>query len=151
MQKTPALTPSASALEALKAHEGLRLEAYPDPGSRDGKPWTIGYGSTGPEIKKGLVWTKAQADERFVRDATRFGLRVAALASPCTQAELDALTSFAYNVGIGAFRDSTLLKLHLKGDHKGAAEQFGKWIKNDGKVMKGLVTRREAEMKVYLS
>lgn len=151
MNRTPALTPSKAGIDAIKSHEGLRLNAYPDPGSKDGTPWTIGYGSTGPDIKRGTVWTQAQADERFARDVTRFGMKVAALASPCSQNELDAFTSLAYNIGLSAFVKSTVLKRHLLGDRAGAADAFGMWVKNDGKVMKGLVSRRAAEGKLYLS
>ena len=63
---------SASVIESLKTSEGLRLTAYPDPGSRDGNPWTIGYGSTGPDIRKGAVWSLSKADARFLADIRRF-------------------------------------------------------------------------------
>ncbi|KQD16250.1 lysozyme [Acinetobacter baumannii] len=69
---------------------------------------------------------------------------------PLTQNQFDALVSLAYNIGSGAFKGSTLLKLLNKGDYKGAADQFLVWNKAGGKVMKGLVRRREAERALFL-
>ena len=68
---------------------------------------------------------------------------------PLTQNQFDALVSLTYNIGSGAFNNSTLLKLN-KGDYQGAADQFLVWNKADGKVMKGLVRRREAERALFL-
>lgn len=134
--------------------ESCKLTAYPDPGSRDGKPWTIGWGHTGPEVVKGLVWTQAQADAQFLIDVARFERDVASLVKvPLTQGQFDALVLFAYNVGsdIDADKiaeglgDSTLLRKLNAGDYEGAALEFRKWNKNDGKVMRGLIRRRAAE------
>jgi len=141
---------SAEGMEALHGYEGLELVAYPDPGSADGKPWTIGYGSTGPDIKMGTLWTKKQADERFARDLIKFEDGVSkAVTVPLKQNQFDALVSFAYNIGLGAFRSSTLLKMLNKGDYEGAALQFKRWTKNNGRVMQGLVNRRESERKMF--
>lgn len=150
MSKTPILSPSDECYNLIKASEGLELEAYPDPGS-GGDPWTIGYGSTGPDVRKGVVWTRAQAEARIRRDVARFAFGVANAAGDCTQGELDALVSFSYNVGLGKFRTSTLLKRHLAGDHEGAAREFGKWIKASGKTLPGLIKRRALEAKLYRS
>ena len=60
----------AMALPDIKQEEGLRLNAYPDPLSH-GDPWTIGYGSTGPDIRQGVVWTQEQADAALEADASR--------------------------------------------------------------------------------
>lgn len=145
------LQPSQAAIDLMHQFEGCRLTAYPDPGSRDGHPWTIGWGSTGPGISKGTVWTQKQADDRFAADVAKFSARVRDLldGKPTTQAQFDAMVSFAYNVGVGAFGSSTLLKLHKAGDYAGAQGQFARWNKNDGKVMAGLTRRRAAEAALY--
>lgn len=142
---------SDSVIESLKESEGLRLAAYPDPGSRDENPWTIGYGSTGPDIRKGVTWTKAQADARFLADIRRFEDQVekALAGAATTQAQFDALVHFAYNIGVGALMRSTLMRLHKAGHYDSAAREFAKWNKNDGRVLPGLVKRRELETAIY--
>lgn len=142
---------SDAAIESLKESEGLRLTAYPDPGSRDGTPWTIGYGSTGPDIRKGLVWSAAQAHARFVADIRRFEDQVEKTlqGTATTQAQFDALVHFAYNIGVHALSKSTLLRLHRAGHFESAAKEFAKWNKNDGRVMAGLTKRRAAEAAMY--
>ncbi len=137
----------------MHAFEGCKLEAYPDPGSVDGNPWTIGFGSTGPGIHKGVTWTQKQADDRFEADLTKFAARVEALLgdTPTDGSQFDALVSLAYNIGLDALRKSTVLRRHKAGDHAGAAAAFAMWIKNDGVVMKGLVRRRAAEAALYLA
>ncbi len=137
------------ALTIVKRWEGCKLRAYPDPGS-GGDPWTIGYGSTGPGIHKGTVWTQEQADQRLTADVAHFLSQVDKAVTVDVRAnELGALTSLAYNIGIGAFRNSTLLKTLNKGDKKAAAIQFGRWVKAGGKTMQGLVNRRADERRVF--
>jgi lysozyme len=152
----------------IQSHEGLArilpnglIASYPDPGSVDGRPWTIGYGSTGDDITKDTVWTREQCTQRFLRDIARFETGVTLLIgnAPTTQAQFDALVSFAYNVGLDidedtkaeGLGDSTLLKCHLRGDYEGAVKQFGAWVYNGRppKVMPGLVTRRAKEADWY--
>ena len=142
---------SKEGIEALHGYESLRLEAYPDPLSKDGKPVTIGYGSTGPDIKLGMKWTKAQADERFARDLEKFEQGVSsAVRVPLDQCQFDALVSLAYNIGLGAFKSSTLLKLLNKAEYFEAADQFLVWCNASGKKSKGLLSRREKERKMFL-
>lgn len=129
--------------------EGCELKAYPDPGSADGKPWTIGWGSTGSGIGPGTVWTQEQADLRFEQDLVKYADQVSKVIgdAPTTQDQFDALVAFHYNTGkIGS---ATLTKKHVAGDYAGAAREFGKWVFNDGKKMKGLVNRRTDEAKLY--
>lgn len=126
-----------------------RFEAYPDPGSADGKPWTIGWGSTGPDIGKGTVWTQAQCDARLEKDLAACADEVARAIGDCATGrnQFDALVSFHYNTGqIGS---ATLTKLHRLGRHAEARAEFGKWIHNNGKVLRGLVRRRAEEAKLY--
>lgn len=142
---------SSAGIALIHSFEQCRLTAYPDPGSADGNPYTIGWGSTGPDIKKGTVWTQLQADLRFVEDLKSFEKRVTTLLSgaPTTQNQFDALVCFAYNIGTHALGDSTLLRKHKTGDFAGAQAQFARWDKNDGKVMRGLTRRRAAEAALY--
>ena len=144
-------TVSREGIKMMHEYEGLRLEAYPDPGSKDGHPWTIGRGATGEGIHKGVRWTQAQCDARFEQDLARFSEGVAKLlgTAPTTPNQYDALVSFSYNVGLHALRNSTLLRKHKAGDYEGAAKEFARWVNNDGKPMKGLVRRRAAEAARY--
>lgn len=123
--------------------------AYPDPGSSDGNPWTIGWGSTGPDVKQGVVWTQAQCDARFDTDVLGYIREVAAfLGNAQTSAnQFDALVSFHYNTG--AIRTSTLGKLHKQGRFADARAEFGKWIYNNHKPMNGLRSRRAEEASLY--
>lgn len=143
---------NAAGLALMRQFEGCKLCAYPDPGSRDGNPWTIGWGSTGPGIAKGVTWTQAQADERHEADVAKFAAGVAKLIgdAPTTDNQFAALVSLAYNIGTGSLATSTALSRHKSGDHGGAAEAILWFNKNDGKVMPGLVRRRKAEAELYL-
>ncbi len=140
------LKPSPLCLDNIRHFEGLRLKAYKCPAG----VWTIGYGSTGPGITAGLTWTLDQAKDRLKKDVETFAAGVAKIAGTCTQGQFDALVSFAYNVGLGALKSSTLLRKHLAGDYAGAAREFAKWNKAGGKVLAGLTTRRVAETALYL-
>jgi lysozyme len=71
-------------------------------------------------------------------------------ALPCTQGQFDALVDFVFNLGAKQFLSSTLLNKHKKGDYEGAAKEFGRWVHDNGKVLPGLVKRREAERKMYV-
>lgn len=141
---------SEKGLALIKSFEGCELTAYPDPGT-GGDPWTIGWGHTGPEVRKGLVWTQAQADAALAKDVSRFSAAVdAALrGAPTTQGQFDAMVSLAYNIGIKAFVESTLLRFHKAGDIVGAAAQFARWNKAAGRVLAGLTRRRAAEAALY--
>ena len=141
---------SQAGIDLIHSFESLRLKAYPDPGSKDGKPYTVGWGSTGPDIGPSTVWTKEQADARFAKDLARFEIGVSKSVSvDLKQHQFDALVSFAYNVGLANFLSSTLLKMLNEGYYSNAALQFSRWNKNDGKIMNGLVRRREAERKLF--
>lgn len=144
---------SQRGIDLIHSFESCKLTAYPDPGSRDGHPWTIGWGSTGPDIKPGTVWTRDQCDARFAADLGKFAAKVDELIgeAPTDQSQFDALVSLAYNIGAEALRKSTVLRKHKAGDHAGAAAAFAMWVKNDGKTMRGLVRRRAAEAALYLA
>ena len=126
-----------------------RFKAYPDPGSADGHPWTIGWGSTGPDVKPGTIWTQAECDARFRKDIQRYADQVSRAIGDTrtTQNQFDALVSFHYNTG--AIGTATLTKKHKARDYAGAKAEFARWNKNAGKVMRGLVRRRAAEAELY--
>jgi lysozyme len=155
---TTTLLAGPLALALIKRFEGCgtklpdgRLKAYPDPATHGG-PWTIGWGSTGADVKPGTIWTQKQADDRLANDVARFAAKVAGLLAgpPTTQAQFDALVSLAYNIGVANLASSTLLRLHNAGNRAAAAEQFARWNKAAGKVLAGLTRRRAAEASVYL-
>lgn len=141
---------SQAGIDLIHSFEQLRLKAYPDPGSKDGKPYTVGWGSTGSDIGPGTVWTKEKADQRFASDLSKFEQAVSLLVKvPLTQYQFDALVSFTYNLGIGSLKSSTLLKMLNEGYYSNAGLQLLRWTKNDGVEMAGLVRRRKAELKMF--
>jgi lysozyme len=144
------LTFSPNGVKVAHSFEKCKLQAYPDPGSKDGHPWTIGWGHTGPEVVPGLVWTQAQADAAFLRDVQSAVKAVEQYVKvDLTQGQADALIDFVYNVGAGNFKSSTLLRMLNEGNTRAAREEFRRWNKNDGKVMLGLTRRRVAEIELW--
>lgn len=143
-------TPNQACVDLIQHFESCKPEAYPDPGS-GGEPWTIGWGSTGPDINEGTRWTQAECDTRFASDLTSYGEQVAALLGNASTSEnqFGALTSFAYNAGLHALAESTLLRKHKAGDFEGAADEFGCWIYGSGKKLPGLIRRRTQEAQLY--
>lgn len=147
---------SQAGIDLIHSFESFRANAYPDPAT-GGLPITIGWGSTtdenGQPIKMGTVWSRERADARFAKDLEKFerGVLEALAGAPVTQGQFDACVSFAYNVGLGAFASSTLLKKHKAGDYAGAKAEFGRWNKAAGRVMAGLTRRRAAEAALYAS
>ncbi len=142
------MQPSQNAYNLVKAFEGCRLEAYPDPGT-GGEPWTIGYGST-VGVTAGMVITQEQADARLERDMAAAAAAVEKYrAAPLNQNQFDALCDFVFNVGAEAFRTSTLLRLLNSRSYKSAAYEFGRWTRAGGRVLPGLVKRRAAERQLF--
>jgi lysozyme len=138
---------STTGINLIKNFEGCRLTAYKCPAG----VWTIGYGHTGNDVKEGLKITQEQAEEYLKKDLNSFELAVNnSVKITLSQSQFDALVSFSYNVGTGALKKSTLLKLLNKGNYKGAAEEFDKWIFAGGKKLSGLVKRRKAEKELFL-
>ncbi|QXR26967.1 lysozyme [Acinetobacter junii] len=138
-------------IELISSFEGIRLNAYDDGVG----VWTIGIGTTvypnGVKVKKGDKCTLEQAHEYLAHDMIEFEKTVNdSVKVSLSQNQFDALVSLAYNIGSGAFKNSTLLKKLNAKDYAGAADQFLVWNKGGGKVMKGLVRRREAERALFL-
>lgn len=126
--------------------EGFKNKAYYD---ATGHVWTIGYGHTWG-VNKEMTCTKAKALEWLKSDANRVAKYINSLDMNINKVQFDALVCFGFNVGAGALKKSTLLKL-VK--HSAPAEnvmaEFYKWIHSGGKVQAGLVLRREGEAMLY--
>lgn len=142
---------SNSGINLIKGFEGLRLKAYDDGVG----VWTIGYGTirylNGVRVKKGDTCTDAQAEQYLRNDLVTFENAINRLVKvSLTQNQFDALASFTYNLGEANLSSSTLLKKLNSKDYKGAAAEFLKWNKAGGKVLGGLIKRRQAEMKLFL-
>lgn len=99
------------------------------------------------------VWTKTEIDELFRADVATFERGVLRLIPGCAgrQGSFDALVSFAFNAGLGNLQRSTIRMKANRGDWQGAAEALMDWTKGGGKVLPGLVKRREAEKALFLS
>ena len=142
---------SAQGHALLHYFESCRLTAYPDPAT-GGAPWTIGWGDTGPGVVYGLTITQEQADARFAaRLADEFepGVR-AVLTAPPEQHHIDAMVCLAYNIGLGNFHKSSVVRCFNAGDVLGAASAFLMWDRAAGASMKGLRRRRAAEKALFL-
>jgi lysozyme len=137
----------------IRKFEGLKLTAYLCPAN----VWTIGYGSTfyenGSKVQQGDKITLDRADKLLFEMVKRFEISVKGLIkSSINENQLGALTSFAFNVGVGALNKSTLLKkVNANPNDPTIRNEFMRWTKAGGKVLKGLVTRREAEANLYFS
>lgn len=151
------------AIALIKGAESCRLKAYPDPkwsGIKRtgdnwlewGKPWTCGWGET-EGVTEYTVWTQEEADRRVERRVAAFLLGVV---KSCAQLHLEppsriaACVSLAYNIGLAAWSASTVRVRTMRRDYAGAADAFRLWNKAGGRVMTGLVNRREHERSVYL-
>jgi lysozyme len=130
----------------LQPHQG-KVKAYRCPAGVT----TIGWGHTNhhtPKFDLTSVWSQEQCDEVFLKDMEVFEKRVRSLVKiPLEQWQYDALVSFDYNTG--ALHKSTLLKKVNSQDHKGAASEFKRWNKADGKELAGLTRRRASESLLY--
>lgn len=140
--KPAALTLSASALVAIAGYEGYSSIAYAP--VRGDVP-TIGWGTTSG-VKPGDTITPTQALVRLHRDAELSKAYIdKCVRVPLTQNELDAYVTFSYNIGPQNFCRSTLVKKLNRGDYAGACAEIKRWIYFKGKVLPGLVSRREDE------
>lgn len=154
------MTPSKACFDLIKQFEGFRSKAYLCPAGL----LTIGYGHTGTDVLPGMRITEAQGDDLLRKDVANFAAIVEkALTAKVSQSQFDALVSFCFNTGPGkaGVKDglitlkngnpSSLLRKTNSGDKLGAAAEFDKWTKANGQELRGLVARREAEQRLYLS
>lgn len=131
--------------------EGCKLTAYVCPAG----VLTIGVGHTSaagaPRVTAGMRITQQEADAILASDLGRFEKAVTgAVRVPLTSNQFAALVSLAFNIGTGAFQSSTLVRLLNAGDTAGAAQQFARWNRAGGRVLRGLTRRREAERALFL-
>lgn len=143
---------SLAGIELIKKHEKLRLRAYkPTPRDR----WTIGYGTTvypsGRPVNEGDSCSKILAEAYLKYDLIKREASInERVKVKLTQSQFDALVSLVYNIGVGAFAKSTLLRWLNQGEYILAANQFDRWVKQKGIVLKGLVKRRAEEKALFL-
>jgi lysozyme len=138
------------------------LVAYNDRPDETGV-WTISWGITGPDVKRGTVWSVDKCEARFAEVVRSFTEQVLAECKvEPNENQLAAMVCLAYNIGMGwkgkkgprdrdGFRQSTVLRLHNSMNFTGAAKAFGMWNKDGGEVRAGLTRRRAAEAALYLS
>ena len=150
--------------EMIKHHEGLRLKPYRCPA----RLWTVGVGRVLYAIQGRLpldqrdayplapednrTFSKAEVDGLLSADLQRFEVGVARLFHMVlTQGQNDALVSFAFNLGLGGVQRSTLRQKVLRGEIEEAADEFLKFTRGGGKILPGLVKRRNDERALFLS
>ncbi len=137
---------SNQGLELIKQNEGFSSEIYLCPAGKS----TIGYGHVVHSGENYENITKQEAEnllkkDLFSREKTvRQNVNV-----DLTQNQYDALCSFVYNIGEEAFRNSTLLEKLNSGDYKSASDEFDRWVYGDGKKLRGLENRRQAESELF--
>lgn len=141
----------SAGIDLIGEFEGLRLNAYDDGVG----VWTIGWGTTvypnSQKVKKGDRITLEQAKQYKAHDLAKFEKAVSdAVKVPLNQNQFNALVSLAYNIGVSAFTNSTLVKRLNDGNYKAAADQFLAWVNAGGKRMQGLVNRRNKERELFL-
>ena len=137
----------------IRKFEGLKLQAYKCPAG----VWTIGWGSTfyenGSPVREGDKITIDRADRLLFEMVMKFEISVRGLVkSKLNDNQIGALTSFAFNVGVGNFKRSTLLKkVNANPNDPTIRDEFMRWTKAGGKQLRGLVNRRVAEADLYFS
>lgn len=137
----PPMQYSLDGLHLTERFEGCRLEAYRDSVG----VLTIGYGHTAG-VKEGDTCTQEQAERWLQEDIQAAANAVNKYVNvSLTQGEFDALVDFTFNLGSGSLQHSTLLRLLNSGDPEDAAKEFERWDKAGGKVVAGLLRRRQAE------
>lgn len=125
----------------IRRFEGLRLKAYYCPAG----VLTCGYGTTGPDIKKDTTWTKEQSEQRMESDALKFVAGTKKLCPSLIGNNLEAISDFSYNLGLTRLAGSTLRRKLRAGDIECAKKELKKWVRGGGKILPGLVLRREVE------
>lgn len=145
------MTPSQKCINLIEDSEGFSTKPYKCPAG----VWTIGFGSTCYENGMPVHETDIAIDEKraisimqsrlksYAADVTRY------VKVPINQNQFDALVDFAYNIGSKNLLNSTLLKRINANEFLGASREFRKWVYADGKILKGLIARREAERVLF--
>lgn len=155
---------SDKGINLIKKFEGCRLTAYKCPAGI----WTIGYGHTGADVTSGKTISQDEADRLFKQDLKVHSKNVSKLLTvPVNQNQFDALVSLEYNIGVGNFKSSSILRLLNQRKFFEAGARFlfenpnsktpeekykGCWVfDNKKKVLNGLVRRRAEEQRLFLS
>ena len=134
------------ALSLIKQFEGCRLKAYTDSVG----VWTIGWGHTGKNVHPGMIITQAQADAILIHDLASCEALVSPLITiTLSDEQMGAIIDFAYNLGVGDLAKSTLLK-KIKSSDPTASDEFLRWNRAGGRILKGLSDRRAAEQALFL-
>lgn len=136
-----------AASELIKRFEGCHLMPYYCPAGI----LTCGWGSTGQDVYPGRPWTQEYADARFQQDIEKFTSGVLVLCPDLHGNQLAAIVSFAYNLGLGRLKASTLRRKLNAGDLPGATVELHKWVYAGGRKLPGLIRRRAAEAKLLNS
>ena len=142
------MTPSDNLVAFVKGWEGLKLSPSEDPLVRG--IVDVGYGHVIQPDEDRRSITAEEADELLrwdlANDAEEVGER---LAFELAQSQFDALVAFTFNLGIGAFAHSTLLRYVNAGQFGAAAAEFPRWVRAGGRIVNGLVKRRAAERRMF--
>ena len=143
------MSPFKILAQLIKESEGCKLSAYQCPAG----VWTIGWGCTGADIKKGLVWTQEQADAELdilALDALTKAMKASPVLVLASSNKLIAIADFVFNLGIGNYSKSTLKKYVDQSNWLAAAGEIKKWDKVGGVTLKGLTIRRKKEADLLL-
>jgi lysozyme len=140
---------TASLMSFVALWEGDERTAYADKLAYNVP--TVCNGHTGPDVQVGDVWTKAQCDAILVRNLEKHGQGLLKCVTvPLNQHQFDALSSWTFNVGVGAACGSTLVRLLNKHQYTDACNQLPRWNRAGGRVVRGLTNRRLAEQALCL-
>ena len=145
------LTISDEGISLIKRYEGYKTTPYRCPAGL----YTVGYGHViGNGLQLPDEWNRTfslgEIDELLERDLARFERGVLRYCTVyLTQSQFDALVSFSFNLGLGVLQRSTLRQKLNRGDYDGASKEFLKYTRAGGKVLKGLVRRRQAEYNLF--
>lgn len=139
---------NAAGLAHVKKWEGCKLETYRCSANK----CTIGYGHTGNDVVPGMTITQDQADALLLQDLAKAEKAVADLVKvPLSGNQHAVLCSFVFNVGVGNFKGSTLLRLLNARDYGGAGEQLMRWVHAGSAIVAGLQRRRQAERDLWFT
>jgi lysozyme len=154
---------SGRGISLIKQFEGCHLRPYLCPANL----WTVGYGhviypaqASAPDRRSypldpvhNCTWTQEEVDSLLAADLSRFEQGISRMFAGVAdhQAHFDALVCWSFNVGLGAAQSSTLRMKYNRGEYDAAADEFLKWNKSAGRVLPGLIRRREAERALFLS
>lgn len=143
---------SQKGIDFIKSFETLQLKAYKAVDTE--LYYTVGYGHYGPDVNCSTELTKAEADKLFEADLSVYEMAVSRQTYDLSlsQNQFDALVSFTFNVGVQAFKNSTLLKkIRAKASEGEIRKEFSRWNKSGGKILDGLIRRRQEEADMYFS